>query len=60
MPLVTKNRKYSRNFDRKQTENTKWLIEGQKSPERPQKIPKKINKYVFNIILKMNTNFVQI
>ena len=32
MPLVTENRKYNRNFDRKQTENTKGLMEGKKLP----------------------------
>ena len=37
MSLVTENRKYSKNFDKKQTENTKGLTEGQKLPERPQK-----------------------
>ena len=40
MPSVTENKKYSRNFDTKQTENTKELTEGQKLHERPQKILK--------------------
>ena len=40
--IVIENRKYSRNFDRKQTENTKGLIEGQKLPEKPQKILEKL------------------
>ena len=42
MPLLTKNRKNSRNFDRKQIENIKWPTEGQKLSERPQKILEKL------------------
>ena len=38
MPLVTENRKYSRNSYRKLTENTKGLIESQKLLGRPQKV----------------------
>ena len=42
IPLVTENRKYNRNSDQNQTENTKGLTEGRKLLERPRKIPKKL------------------
>ena len=42
MPLVIENRKYGRNSDRKQIENTKGLMEGQKLPGRPRKISKQL------------------
>ena len=43
IPLITENRKYNRNSDKKQTENTKGLTEGPKLPERPRKISKKLS-----------------
>ena len=53
-----KNRKYRRNFDRKQTENIKGLSEGQKLPEKALKKSQKYYKYIFfNIILKINIKF---
>ena len=42
MPLVTKNRKYSRNSDRKQTKNTKGLTKGQKITQKTLKNFRKI------------------
>ena len=43
MLLVIENKKkYSRNFDKKQINNTKGLIEGRKLPARPKKISEKL------------------
>ena len=42
MPLVTKNRKYSRNSDRKQIKNTKGLTKGQKITQKTLKNFRKI------------------
>ena len=41
MSLVTENRKYSKNSDRKWAENIKGLTESQKLSERPRKILEK-------------------
>ena len=40
--FVIENTKYSKNFDRKQTENAKGLTEGKKYPKRPQKFLEKL------------------
>ena len=45
MPLIIENRKYKRKSNKKQAENTKGLIEGQKLFEKPQKFSKKLEIY---------------
>ena len=47
MPLIIENRKYKRKSNKKQAENTKGLIEGQKLFEKPQKFSKKLEIYFF-------------
>ena len=59
MSLDTENLKYNRNSNKKRQETLKGFTEGQKPPERPEKFHKNC-KYIFNIILKVNTNFYQI
>ena len=56
MTLVTENKKYSRNSDKKRTKNAKGLTKGQKLSERLQKFHKNY-KYIFIILLKININF---
>ena len=57
--LVAKNRKYSKNSDRKQTETLKDLRKVKNYPKDPKNFRKNY-KYIFNIILKINTSVYQI